>query len=444
MQNNSFRCKLAVHAMISLLLLSLIICFSSMIIPTKLTKSSGVVYASPGVPVYNAMVMAYGPNGYGFATTNPSGQYSIATGLLTGTYTVQVVAPGYLVAKKENVAVTAGQETSNINFYLSASGGISGRVTDAVSGAPLKSIMVVAFPSSGSEEYGWTAITDANGYYSIITNLNTGTYNVSVIFPEGYVPKTTGGIAVTAALEVKGINFALDRSGIISGRITATPSGVPLLNATVMATSEDGKYFGYGQTNVTGHYRISSGLGTGKYMVMATSGTSYGFIMDINVVAGAETKNVDIAIAVSPPPPSGTITGKVTDSSGNPIADALVTADGPAGHGVAHTDKNGNYIIASGLGTGTYTVTASAPGYNDAQISGIRVTVNQVTSNVNFQLTPIPPAQSGRISGTVQGDENVIPEFQSPLIILLATTAYILILTKVLRTKAKRYERIHP
>jgi hypothetical protein len=438
MRNKLFRQKLVAEELISIILLGLIVYLSMMFASTASSKFSGVVYASPGVPVLNAMVVAYGEDGYGFAVTDSLGQYSITEGLPTGNYTVQAIAEGYLIAEIENVTVVTGQETSGIDFYLSASGGISGRVTDAVSGAPLQNIIVTAFPSSGTGKYGWYAVTDANGNYSIITNLDTGTYNVSVLLPQGYITESIDFIDVTEGFEVKGVDFALNRSGIISGTVTAAPSGAPLGNATVLAYSDDGDYFGYAQTNATGHYRISSGLGNGTYTVMATWDTGFGMVTDIAVTAGAETTDVNIEISVSPPPPSGIITGKVTDTSGNPIDGALVTAEGPNGYGTGTTDEDGNYVISSGLETGTYNVTASAPGYSDAQITGVSVTVNQVTSGVDFQLTPIPPAQSGRISGTVQGDENIIPEFQSPPAMLLATVAFVTILAKLLKIKSKR------
>jgi len=397
---------------------------------------SGVVYASPGVPVSGAMVVASGSEGSGFATTNSLGEYTITEGLKTGNYTVSVIAQGYLYEEIENVSVTVGHETSNINFDLHLSGGISGRVTDAISGTPLQNILIVASITDGGT-YGWSAVTDANGNYHIITNLATGTYNVTAVLPEGHVMKSVGGIAVTAGVEVTGIDLALERSGIISGRVTATPSGSPLENATVTATS-DGAYFGYTQTNATGHYRISSGLGTGTYTVFAIYGMSFDLVEDVSVLAGEETSNINLELDVSPPPPSGIITGKVTDISNNPIVGALVTAQSPAGFGEADTDENGEYIISSGLGTGTYTVIASATGYSPKNVTGVSVTVGEVTSNIDFQLLRIPPEQSGRISGTVQGEENPIPEFQYPIALLLVVTLVAVALTKLFNVKARR------
>jgi hypothetical protein len=90
------------------------------------------------------------------------------------------------------------------------------------------------------------------------------------------------------------------------------------------------------------------------------------------------------------------------------------------------------------LDTGTYDVTASATGYNSTTTTGVNVIVNQTTPNINFQLTKIPPQQSGAISGTVMGDQNPIPEFATPALLFLtiaaATTA--LVFAKK-RTKAK-------
>jgi hypothetical protein len=440
MSNRLFRHELIAEGMISVILLSLVVCVSMISVSVSSKEgSSGFVFASSGVPVSNAMVMASGSEGSGSAITNSLGQYSITEGLKTGNYTVSVIPQGYLSAEEENVPVIAGQETADINFYLTRSGGISGKVTDAVSGLPLQNIMITASTTDGGN-YGWYALTDANGRYSIITSLAAGTYNVTALFPEGHVMKSIGGIAVTAGSEVKGVDLALERSGIISGRVTAASDGTPLGNASVVASS--GSNFGMTQTNATGYYRISSGMGTGEYMVTAIYlGINVGYVMNVDVTAGAETSNVDISISVTPPQPSGIIMGKVTDTSSKPIPNALVTAEGPPdSQGETDTDQNGDYVISSGLGSGTYTVFASAPGYSTRNVTGVSVTEGHVTSDVNFQLPKIPPAQSGRISGTVQGDSDPIPEFQYPIAIFLVAVTMVAIIPKLFSVKARRYQ----
>lgn len=397
----------------------------------------GVVYGANG-PVEDAFVYASGAEGqgFGYTTTDGSGHYSLSKGLKTGNYTVTVWAVGYLMGNTDNVQVTAGQTTTGINFDLQLSGAVSGTVTDAVSSNPLSGIMVVAYTEGGG--FGWQAITGSDGKYDIATNLATGSYNITVLNPEGHIAQSSVQ-AVTAGAEVKNVNLALQRSGIISGKIT-TPGGAPLNGVTVLASSSGGS--GHATTNATGDYTMSSGLGTGSYTVMATS-LSGGFVFNqtsspVSVIAGQETSGVDLQLTVTPPMPSGIITGQVTDvSTGKPIANASVTATGSlGGSGSTSTDSNGDYTISSGLGTtGSYNVTASAPGYQDQLKTGVSVTVGAVTSGVDFQLS-ISSAQSGTITGTVTGAPSAVPEFQYLVAVALSLTLVVAVAGRLFqRTK---------
>lgn len=380
----------------------------------------GVVYGADG-PVGGAFVYASGAEGqgFGYTTTDGSGHYSLSNGLKTGNYTVTVWAVGYLMGNTDNVQVTAGgQPTTGINFDLQLSGAVSGTVTDAASSNPLSGIMVIAYTGSGG--FGWQAITGSDGKYDIATNLATGSYNITVLNPEGHIAQSSVQ-AVAAGAEVKNVNFPLQKSGIISGKIK-TPGGIPLDDVTIIASSAGGQ--GFTTTNATGDYRISSGLGSGSYTVMAISGISIPNQTTASVTAGFETGGVDMELTVTPPTPSGIITGQVTDvSTGKPIADASVAATGSlGGSGTASTDSNGNYTISSGLATtGSYNVTASAPGYQDQLKTGVSVTVGAVKSSVDFQLS-ISSAPSGTITGTVTGVPGAVPEFQYPIAVALSLT----------------------
>jgi hypothetical protein len=437
MRNLLSRSKFIVDTMILLILCSFAgnITLEGMSVSSGRTFS-GAVYANGGEPISGAIVTAVGPEGYGHNLTNPLGQYSISEGLLTGNYTVNVLAEGYLLAEVENVSVTAEMTTSPIDFYLALSGGISGRVTEAGTGLPLQNVMISAFNPSNTS-YGYYAFTDSNGNYQIAANLATGTYNVSVPFPEGHIMKSISGIAVAAGTMTAGQDIVLEQSGIVSGRVTAVPSGSPLEDATIKATSDDLQYTGTAQTNATGHYRIDSGLGTGNYSIMALYGSDF-LSTDVTVVAGTETPNVNFGFTVSPPPPSGIIMGKVTDIDDDmPIANVLITAQ-DSGFGQAYTDDNGEYVISSGLTNGTYTLSLEASGYTPQSMAGVVVTEGLATPNMDFQLSKIPPEQSGTISGTVTGDPNPIPELQHPMIAFLIFTAMAVSLTKLFNAKARR------
>jgi hypothetical protein len=146
-------------------------------------------------------------------------------------------------------------------------------------------------------------------------------------------------------------------------------------------------------------------------------------------------------LVIAPPPSfSGTITGKVTDPSNTPIKGANVEALGNAhfAFGSATTASDGTYTISTGLSADdTYNVTASASGYTSQSNSSVNVVVNQTTSNVNFQLTQIPPSQSGSISGTVMGDSNPIPEFQYPIVVMLFITLVAVAISRSRKPKTK-------
>jgi len=84
-----------------------------------------------------------------------------------------------------------------------------------------------------------------------------------------------------------------------------------------------------------------------------------------------------------------------------PISDVLVTAYNATGadenEEIAFTDANGNYQITQNLATGLYNVSVEyEAGYMDEILSGISVTAEVMTNNVNFAL-----AASGVITGTV-------------------------------------------
>ena len=448
------------------------------------------VYAQTSTPVPGAAVTAIGLNGFGSSTSDSFGYYNITSSLDTGNYSVTASANGFIDTIMDNVPVTAGLETTNVNLLLPASGGISGTVTDAVSGQPLQGVFVDAENMTGNRSYGSGGITDVNGNYQIITNLNTGTYNVSAVYVPGHITKKITGVSVTAGQMTNNVNIALSRSatisgtvtdsvsssalegvlvyavdnsgnyvatsttnstgkytlntdlatgtynittlfpaghlpktiqdfavvagsqytvnlsldpsGIISGRITNAANGQPLAEVSVLASSDN--FFGVATTNSTGYYRISDGLGTGIYTVLVSYAGGFNLTTGVSVTQGSETPNVNLQITVTP---SGTITGKVTDSQGQPIQFASVDAEGSSGSGNGITDANGNYAINAGLGTGTYTLTASASGFSSQVQTGVNVVVNQVTSNINFQLTA---KLSGRISGQVITQSTPIPE----------------------------------
>lgn len=346
--------------------------------------------------VPNVTVSASG-NGDGFAVTNAQGQYSITSYLGTGDYTLTTLAEGYVSTEVDNVPVTAGSTTANINIMITASGIITGKVTDASTGNPVANVIVTAENSTGQDSSGYTAFTDSNGNYRIDTNLQTGTYNITADDFEGsYLSQTVTQISVTAGATTSKVNFALPKSAVISGTVTDSVSGSPLSGALVEATSSNHLYSAIATTTSSGQYTLNTNLGTGTYTVQVFEATNHlpTSVSGITATQGQTTTGVNLA-----PKPSGTITGTITQPNGTPIAGADVSAfDGTfTFFGSATTNSAGQYQITTNLGTGTYTVEASYETSSNTA-TGVSVTQGQTTSSINIQLTIAP---SGTITGKV-------------------------------------------
>jgi hypothetical protein len=174
------------------------------------------------------------------AKTNAAGEYTIG-GLAAGAYYVIFAYPSfflpgepppgsssnYLPQAYENtraqsaakkVTVVAGTATTGIDAALEEGGEITGRVTDATSGAPIANAFVCAFQQPGGEELGdfGCATTGASGEYTI-AGLAGGSF-VLIFGAPGYTRQVYAGkarlsegtpVSVTVKHVSGGINAAL-------------------------------------------------------------------------------------------------------------------------------------------------------------------------------------------------------------------------------------------
>ncbi|RCV64105.1 PKD repeat-containing protein [Methanophagales archaeon] len=147
-----------------------------------------------------------------------------------------------------------------------------------------------------------------------------------------------------------------------------------------------------------GRYRINNGHGTirnslgNSYQVRSYNGATVtveytdGKTFSVDG-SGSYTSHVitsnDHRIEVLGEVSTGTISGVVTTITGSPIEGAAVTVEG-AGKS-DETDSSGVYEITD-VPVGTYTVTASASGYEDTATQSVKVIKGEITT-LNFLLT---------------------------------------------------------
>src|ERR1017187_9772052 len=151
----------------------------------------------------------------------------------------------------------------------------------------------------------------------------------------------------------------------VSGIVTNSLTGEPILRAHVVlynsTISPDGQPQTYGAlTNQEGKFTITQ-LPSGRYVASADR---IGFVMlpktvsalNFNFPLAAGDKKEDLNLIL---PPAGAIIGRVLDAAGDPVANAMVRAEGSEGGETAATDEQGRYRIGP-LRPGKYRVHASA------------------------------------------------------------------------------------
>jgi hypothetical protein len=363
----------------------------------QVTGISGtVINADTRQPIVGATVCCYVANTH----TDSAGAYLIAN-LQPGKYRVRAIATGFQTGYyPESVLVVQGRVTPDIDFALvpvgGPNGGISGRVRDANTQAPIRGATITAHGPNGNG----TAQSESCGGY-LINGLPAGKYRVCAQ-AQGYQPGIyPESVTVTSGQVTPNINFALvpagGPTGGISGRVFDANTQTPIRGAVITAQGPNGH--GAAQSESCGGY-IINGLPAGEYRVCAQArGYQPGVYSESVVVVGGQvTPRIDFPL-VPTGGQTGGIAGFVTNAqNGQPIFGALVTACGPS-RGSANTCQRGGYSIRDLL-PGIYAVQAAARGFLPSPVETVAVVAGQTTPNVNFALHP-EGGGTGGISGVV-------------------------------------------
>jgi protocatechuate 3,4-dioxygenase beta subunit len=161
---------------------------------------------------------------------------------------------------------------------LAQSGSVEGRVTNALTGEPVRKAQIMMRRAEARPEPPLVAATDAGGNYTI-ANVQPGRYHVAAErngFARGNRAGMPSGSAITvmAGQATKGVDFKLTPHGVITGRVLDA-DGDPVANANVQSMRYQyvrGKRqltpAGGVNTNDLGEYRLF-GLAPGRYYVSA-------------------------------------------------------------------------------------------------------------------------------------------------------------------------------
>jgi hypothetical protein len=392
-------------------------------------------------PLRDVCVAAFGPSGYGSARTGKTGNYRVRR-LPAGQYEVRFLGNAEFCAgssgnwlpqwyrgfttlfaprKPTLVRVAAGRTTGGIDAALKPGGEIDGTARSK-SGKPLSGVCAHAFPAGKLRPpqlfFGAFGRSGRDGSYAVhalfpgkyVVEFTVGCGNGGNYAPQWWRDSATRGharaIRVAGGKVVRHVDAALPPGATVSGVVKAL-SGKPLSGICVFADSPTAP-FATATTAKNGSYKLIA-MATGRYRIdyflCRNSGNYLPQTRSLRVRTGQNVKGFDALLQ-----PGAIVSGKVTDTHGNPVRGICVQAQG-AGYSFngSVTGANGTYSM-NRMPSGSYTVQFSGgcrntgsyasqfykDQTNGAQGDSVPLIAGKTTAGINAVMQP-----GGTITGVV-------------------------------------------
>ncbi len=375
--------------------------------------NGSVTDAETGKPIGGATVQNVMPDPYGarggfghyYASTNAKGAYKLEIPIDKKKLKLNVSHEGYLdISGREVVIPEDAGEFHTVNFKLERGITLTGTVTAADTGKPLKHASVTLIVANNHRGYN----TKSDGTYTI-GGLETGEVKV-VIAHDQYLAYLEEDLEITEEGAV--LDVALERGGQLTGTV-ADENGKPLKHISINANVQDfnrmyRRYYHNvnraANTLENGSYAMS-GLEPGKeYTVTAHSETHFSDPKKIEIEEGVSAV-CDFTLTEG-----GTISGRVLSDDGEPVekhvsvsATLISPGDeptdtypesGPVGARPGYggtpgtsgvTGKEAKFKIR-GLRGGDYNLTAHCEGYKTGTHGPVTVRPGKTVEGIEITL----------------------------------------------------------
>ena len=328
-------------------------------------------------------------------TSDESGVYRIE-GLLSGKYELSAERPeGYLnpgYANEKIVPARVGEVIEGIDFPMTAGIFASGRVVDS-QGAPVPNATVSGNPAAWHVQ----ATTDADGKFELTQLEPSNAFYVSAE-AKGYACEPLGPLKL-APPGLRDLEVVLVASGGIFGKLV-DGEGRPVVGMQMFAwpvRSPGGMALPTSTTAKNGEFSFTE-LAANDYRMVASPPGSHSIgNNELDRVELSRGQQITGLVLVYDENAGESISGRVTDSSGAPVADADVQLEGPS-DGAAVTNADGMYR-ATRLSEGIYSV-----GVEGSAGRVVRHSVVASSENVDLVL----PGK-GQLALTVLGADTSTP-----------------------------------
>ena len=368
-----------------------------------------VTAAAGGSPLAGAFVVLLSANGHGIggAFADATGNYELKTP--PGDYQIIPIYSGYLADFSVGSAtVVTSQFTTNNLALATGAFTLSGRVTDATSGAGLAGVLM--FGDSTNNLFS-TATTDTDGNYSFVVSASQWQVEVneSGLTQLGYLRPVNRITNITSA-SAANVNFAAPKAtALIYGTVKDNLNN-PVNGVETRANDQGNLYQSQGRSFApNGNYTMGVLAGTWGVGVEPDSlpaGYTTGTGTNVTLNAGQAVQANLILSAVT-----AHLRGQLRDDSGAPISNMTIVVQkypfnqSGAGSSYPMTDANGNFD--AGVYAGTWNIAlecveanqrslVNQGGYDYTVVDG----VNQIGLVLTFQRS------TGVITGTVKDTLN--------------------------------------
>jgi hypothetical protein len=325
------------------------------------------------------------------ATSDAEGAYRLE-GLGVGQYTLARRWMKGLTHREhrenQSVSIKLGQALQGIDFPVTYCVFVRGKVVDS-RGNPIEGAQVHSSSQESVESANESTVEDGTfELYGFSPGITLPTVTAS---RRGFATASVGPYTLNEG-DIEGIVIEMERGASIAG-VVVDQQNKPLTDMYVRAALLQGgaETSAGDSTESDGRFKLD-GLVAGDYGITLRSSRSYRRSSGIAAEVSVSDKQDVTGIRLVYEEAEGlTITGRVLDSSGNPIEDASVYASGKNSHGSTRSDANGAYEIA-GLEEGLFTVSANHRRYSSTDVQDVEAG----TLRLDFRL-----AGRGIVEGNV-------------------------------------------
>lgn len=325
--------------------------------------SGVVVAAETSKPLPNVKVRFRGQGrlNSGEVATDGDGNFEV-NDLADGRYALSIEKQAFVLSgQSPSITIENANTIEDLKMVVAIGGIVSGRATDAETGAPIANMGFRPMSADGRGSLAIEAATDEDGFYRI-EGLPAGSYKIRRMWMAGYrhgEDREDKSVTVALGQEVTGIDFAVPPGLYLRGRVVDR-NGDPLSNVVVQSQDEKNEEGETMQTDEKGRW-VHRGFSPGT--VVRITAEKPGFSakpLEKITIPDHDLNDIEIVMDTG-----ASIAGIVVDKTGKPLPNVYVVAapsepgSGDQAH-EAYSHEEGVFKV-QGLAAGKYKLSARPP-----------------------------------------------------------------------------------